>query len=134
MRKNFRLNEEETRDIEVIEFLGKARNEADLIKNALLFYKKAIEKKVIFDTNICTEEMWDNIFETSVPLGLIKEDREDVKRKLLKQKAKENKRIIKEEIKEVKKEENPPIINPPKRNQDKIFISLDDLIEDTRDM
>ena len=36
MRKNFRLNESEARDLEVINFLEGARNESELIKNALI--------------------------------------------------------------------------------------------------
>lgn len=145
MRKNFRLSETEARDLEVINFLEGARNESELIKNALIFYKKAIEKNVIFDTNIKNDDMWDNIFETAVPLQLIKEDREKVKEKLIKQKKREEKQRMKElttvEI-PVDNVDNITNINNDKvdeikienDNVDKMVLLLDDIIEDEGDM
>lgn len=160
MRKNFRLNELEARDLEVINFLEGARNESELIKNALIFYKKAIEKNVIFDTNINNEDMWDKIFETAVPLQLIKEDRERVKEKLIKQKKKEEKLRMKEltaltiksdkvdspdkelevEASQIETEE----VDSPDNDEtemivkfdsfDSVPLSFDDVIEDSGDM
>ena len=152
MRKNFRLNESEARDLEVINFLEGARNESELIKNALIFYKKAIEKNVIFDTNINNEDMWDKIFETAVPLQLIKEDRERVKEKLIKQKKKEEKLRMKEltaltiksdevdspdndETEEVDKSDNDETEMIVKFDSfDNVPLSFDDVIEDSGDM
>lgn len=152
MRKNFRLNESEARDLEVINFLEGARNESELIKNALIFYKKAIEKNVIFDTNISNEDMWDKIFETAVPLQLIKEDRERVKEKLIKQKKKEEKLRMKEltaltiksdevdspdndETEEVDKSDNDETEMIVKFDSfDNEPLSFDDVIEDSGDM
>lgn len=152
MRKNFRLNESEARDLEVINFLEGARNESELIKNALIFYKKAIEKNVIFDTNISNEDMWDKIFETAVPLQLIKEDRERVKEKLIKQKKKEEKLRMKEltaltiksdevdssdndETEEVDKSDNDETEMIVKFDSfDSVPLSFDDVIEDSGDM
>lgn len=91
MKKNYRFNEKEQRDKEVLEFLESARNETELVKNALVFYKKAIEKRVVFDTNINSDDMWDNVFESAVALKFIEEDRDKVKKKLLKQLKKEHK-------------------------------------------
>lgn len=145
MRKNFRLSETEARDLEVINFLEGARNESELIKNALIFYKKAIEKNVIFDTNIKNDDMWDNIFETAVPLQLIKEDREKVKEKLIKQKKREEK----QRMKELTAVENPVdnVDNVTDSNDDRVdeikieydntdkeVLTIDDIIEDLEGM
>ena len=136
----------------MINFLEGARNESELIKNALIFYKKAIEKNVIFDTNINNEDMWDKIFETAVPLQLIKEDRERVKEKLIKQKKKEETLRMKEltaltiksdevdspdndETEEVDKSDNDETEMIVKFDSfDNVPLSFDDVIEDSGDM
>lgn len=101
MKKNYRFNEDEKRDKEVIDFLSSARNETELVKSALIFYKKAIEKRVIFDTNVINEDVWDNIFESAVPLKLVSEDRARVKAKIIKQLMKDSeKRELSSEEKE----------------------------------
>lgn len=146
MKKNFRLNEADGRDKEVIDFLNNVRNESEIIKNALLFYKKALEKKVIYDNNYNNESMWNDIFETAVPLQLIKKDREKVKKEIIRQKKKEEKQRMKELVKiEIEDDNSDEIDNISINDNDnsdtttsdnygKELLDINDVIEDTEDM
>ena len=82
IRKNFRMNDDNKRDIEIMEMLDKSYNESELIKNALYFYKKAIDKNVVLEATLSDNDMWDRVFENAYPLGLIKESKEMAKDKL----------------------------------------------------
>ena len=77
MRVDMRVNDEKEKDI--IDFLELSNNKSRLIKNALIFYKKAIDKNIVFDMTLEKEDAWDKIFDDGVPAGLFKDKKENVK-------------------------------------------------------
>lgn len=92
MKKNYRFSENNSRDKELLEFLKNAKNETELVKDALMFYKKAVEKRVIFDTNVMLDDTWTEVFDTAISLKLVSEDKEKVKASLIRQMEKDNKK------------------------------------------
>lgn len=80
--QNFRLNEE--KDKEIIELLDMSSNASGLIKNAILFYKKAIDRNLVFEPSLDKEDAWSKVFDDAVPLNLIKDSKENIKEDLKK--------------------------------------------------